>query len=126
MWGGPGAAHDRAAYDKARHAVNEPETNEPPHAHFVREGDLGWDPQNGWVEWRGGSGICPLAGGTKVTVRFRDGIFLYGTIGDTLTYRVPGRGYEYGLREDFWIFHDQPNDIVAYQIDRTPRSERRY
>lgn len=117
---------DRAAYDMARHAVDEPGTVDPPHAHFVREGDLGWDATNGWVElWRGGSGVCPLADGTKVTVQFRDGIFLYGTIGDTRTYRVPGRGLEYGLREDFWRFHDQPNDIIAYQIDRTPRGERR-
>lgn len=87
---------------------------------------LGPGATNGWVElWSGGVGICPLADGTKVTVQFRDGIFLYGTIGDTRTYRVPGRGLEYGLREDFWRFHDQPNDIIAYQIDRTPRGERR-
>ena len=123
--GAPPAPDDRAAYDRARRAVDEPETVDPPHAHFVREGDLGWDATNGWVElWSGG--CCPLADGTKVTVQFRDGVFLYGTIGDTRAYRVPGRGLEYGLREDFWRFDGQSNDIIAYQIDKTPPGERRY
>ena len=58
--------------------------------------------EGGWIEWHGGE--CPVPAGTRVSVKFRNGVST-GLSGDRVA--------EYG-----WVHYGDASDIVAYRISK--------
>lgn len=103
------ALADHAAQDPARPSVDTTGT-----AQQVKAETAAAQEATEWVDWYGG--LCPLATGTLVEVRYRDGSTHTGMINDARRY-----DFEFGLRQAYW-FHDRlPNDIIAYRIIKEPK-----
>jgi hypothetical protein len=68
---------------------------------------------DGWIEWNGGE--CPVAHGTLVVCRYRDGDIESGLVACEL---VPDRYRE--ASRPFWRHDDANNDIVAYRLHIRP------
>lgn len=60
-----------------------------------------------WIEWNGGE--CPVADGTMVDVRYRDG--------DQINALSAG-GHSIGrdASADYWLYDGYKNDIIAYRL----------
>lgn len=66
---------------------------------------------NDWIDWAGGA--CPVADGSKVDVKHRDGdVFLSNTAG------LESESETDGFAEDWSVSgnHSHPGDIVAYRV----------
>lgn len=63
---------------------------------------------DGYIVWNGGE--CPVAKGTKIDVKYRDGKSLLNATGLHYT------GMTRDTTESFWQNDDYPNDIVAYRL----------
>lgn len=70
----------------------------------------------GWIEWGGGK--CPVEKGTLVDVRYRDSQAYQDKIG------IPALAYDgYGATYHHWLHDGMMNDIIAYRLHKTTKSE---
>jgi hypothetical protein len=68
---------------------------------------------NDWIEWPGGD--CPVAKGTLVDVKYRDGTEARGVTAGTW-YGEPEHISDNGFNASDWNDDDNMTDIVAYRL----------
>lgn len=80
-------------------------------AYRILEDDPALPDADGWIEWHGGD--CPVAEGTLVDVKFRDGREAYSTPANVIDNR-----YSADASHAFWNSDGADNDIVAYRLSQ--------